>query len=259
MGGGPGRYAFWLAGSGYAVELRDPVPLHVEQVRAANVPAVRAAVGDARSLDLSDASVDAVLLLGPLYHLADRSERVRALREARRIVRPGGPVFIAVISRWAPRLDGTLIERLYKTAPAALGLLDEVEHSGHLPPLAEGSFTGYTHRPADVAGEIADTLLDLEDRVDRHCSTHRLRPSTQTDSGSAHQKRRLADRSPLRHQRPAASIPVDVAVEGSACEQARRRSDASLRMGRQLEVARTSTRSHLAPKSCTASSAPSTA
>jgi ubiquinone/menaquinone biosynthesis C-methylase UbiE len=48
--------------------------------------------GDARELDLADASVDAVLLLGPLYHLRQRSDRVRALAEARRVVRPGGPV-----------------------------------------------------------------------------------------------------------------------------------------------------------------------
>jgi 2-polyprenyl-3-methyl-5-hydroxy-6-metoxy-1,4-benzoquinol methylase len=43
--------------------------------------------------------VDAVLLLGPLYHLTDRAERVRALRECARIVRPNGPVFAAAISR----------------------------------------------------------------------------------------------------------------------------------------------------------------
>ena len=45
--------------------------------------------------------VDAVLLLGPVHHLRRRADRVRALREARRVVRPGGPVFVAAISRWA--------------------------------------------------------------------------------------------------------------------------------------------------------------
>jgi SAM-dependent methyltransferase len=67
---------------------------------------IQTAVGDARDLDLADASVDAVLLLGPLYHLIDRAERVRALRECPRIARPGGPVFAAAISRWAARIDG---------------------------------------------------------------------------------------------------------------------------------------------------------
>ena len=55
--------------------------------------------GDATDLDLDDSSVDAVLLLGPLYHLHRRSDRLQALREAKRIVRPGGPIFAAAISR----------------------------------------------------------------------------------------------------------------------------------------------------------------
>ena len=82
IGGGPGRYTTWLADLGHRVHHRDVVPLHVEQVRDANVAraTVGTAVGDARSLDLDDASVDAVLLLGPLYHLSQRRDRVRALR-----------------------------------------------------------------------------------------------------------------------------------------------------------------------------------
>src|SRR5580693_1435214 len=107
IGGGPGRYTLWLASLGYQVEHRDLMPLHVEQLTA-DTAGGHTAVGDVRDLDLPDASVDAVLLLGPLYHLTDRAERVRALRECARIVRPGGPVFAAAISRWAPRIDGML-------------------------------------------------------------------------------------------------------------------------------------------------------
>jgi hypothetical protein len=57
------------------------MPLHVEQLTAdtAGITGIHTAVGDARDLDLPDASVDAVLLLGPLYHLIDRAERVGAL------------------------------------------------------------------------------------------------------------------------------------------------------------------------------------
>ena len=66
IGGGPGRYSLWLASRGYRVEHRDLMPLHVEQLTAdmAGMPGIRTAVGDARELDLADASVDAVLLLG---------------------------------------------------------------------------------------------------------------------------------------------------------------------------------------------------
>jgi hypothetical protein len=51
---------------------------------------------------------------------------VAALAEARRVVRPGGPVFAAAISRWAPRLAGELRLRLYEELPAiALSDLEE--------------------------------------------------------------------------------------------------------------------------------------
>lgn len=39
IGGGPGRYAAWLAERGYTVQLLDPVPKHVRQARARGVEA----------------------------------------------------------------------------------------------------------------------------------------------------------------------------------------------------------------------------
>src|SRR5689334_19493617 len=110
IGGGPGRYAVWLAEQGYRVHLVDPVPLHVEQARAAatthHIELAGAEIGDARELPLPNASMDAVLLLGPLYHLPERADRLLALREARRVCRAGGVVVAATISRYASMLDG---------------------------------------------------------------------------------------------------------------------------------------------------------
>src|SRR5204862_5703302 len=85
--------------------LVDPCPLHVAEARA-TLRSGTARVGDARGLDEPDASFDAVLLLGPLYHLPERDDRLAALREARRVVRPGGQVFAAAISRCASAFDG---------------------------------------------------------------------------------------------------------------------------------------------------------
>jgi SAM-dependent methyltransferase len=143
------------------------MPLHVEQLTAevAEVAGIHTAVGDARDLDLPDASVDAVLLLGPLYHLLDRAERVRALRECARIVRPGGPVFAAAISRWAPRIDGMLRERIYVQHPAAAGLIDEVDRTGMLPPLHDGGFPAFCHRPGELREEVGEAGLEVADLV----------------------------------------------------------------------------------------------
>ena len=162
IGGGPGRYSVWLSGLGYQVEHRDITLLHVEQARAVGV---HARLADARRLDLDEASVDAVLLLGPLYHLVERADRIRTLREAHRVVRPCGPVFVAVISRWAARLDGAVVERAYERFPDMLAQLERIEATGVLAPFGETMFSGYTHRPDQLADEVAAAGLDLVDLV----------------------------------------------------------------------------------------------
>src|SRR5262249_39267322 len=110
VGGGPGRYAAALARRGYLVHLVDPVVLHVQQARqaAAADPAAAftAAVGDAAALAEPDASQDAVVLFGPLYHLTEAAQRRRALGEARRVLRPGGRVLVMAVCRFASLLDG---------------------------------------------------------------------------------------------------------------------------------------------------------
>jgi SAM-dependent methyltransferase len=132
------------------------------------------AVGDARSLDLADASVDAVLLLGPLYHLTRRAERVQALREARRVVRSGGPVFAAAISRWAARYDGVLRLRQYEQVPGILEAIGPLERTGVLPPLEPGWFTAYTHRPGQLRAEFASAGLAVADLVNVECGAFLL-------------------------------------------------------------------------------------
>jgi SAM-dependent methyltransferase len=85
IGGGSGRYALWLAEHGYQVYHRDLVELHVQQLldELARHPglAIDTTSGDARQLGLPDASMDALLLLGPLYHLPRHRDRVQALTE----------------------------------------------------------------------------------------------------------------------------------------------------------------------------------
>jgi 2-polyprenyl-3-methyl-5-hydroxy-6-metoxy-1,4-benzoquinol methylase len=83
VGGGAGAYAIPLAAAGYEVHLIDPVPLHVGQAAAsrdAGTPLAGISAGDARDLQVAGNSVDAVLLLGPLYHLTGREDRITALR-----------------------------------------------------------------------------------------------------------------------------------------------------------------------------------
>ncbi|WP_420035485.1 class I SAM-dependent methyltransferase [Streptomyces sp. cg28] len=113
VGGGPGVHARWLAEDGYRVHLVDPVERHVAQAREAS-GAYTVEVGDARALTAADASYDAVLLLGPLYHLPELADRERALAQALRVVRPGGLVVGAGIQRFAPVFDHLGHGRLHR-------------------------------------------------------------------------------------------------------------------------------------------------
>lgn len=157
IGGGAGVHALWLASLGYAVHLRDPVPLHIEQAEeAARGRGLRFAsigVGDAREVDLPDGSVDAALLLGPLYHLQEASDRREALGEARRVLRGDGLLAVAAISRWGPVLDGLRLGLLEDEEH--LGVLDEAQETGRFDPLPQGGFTrAYLHRPDELRAEV---------------------------------------------------------------------------------------------------------
>jgi diguanylate cyclase (GGDEF)-like protein len=152
VGGGTGVYAQWLAAAGYEVHLIDAVPEHVWEALAES-SAFTAAIGDARSLDQPDDSADAVLLLGPLYHLLDREDRLQALREARRVLRPGGILAAAVVSRHSALL-----------AFASRGELDSARRDLALATLAHGrhdptlSFTtAFFHTPEETVAELQQT------------------------------------------------------------------------------------------------------
>ena len=170
VGGGPGGHAAWLAREGYDLHLVDPVALHVEQATelSASQPdrPFTAEIGDARRLAAADSSADAVLLLGPLYHLTERADRLLALREAARVVRPGGVVVACAISRFASWLDGTRRGWLV-TEPEfkAIALQDIATgcHRGKTVDDPSWFTTAYFHLPGDLRSEISEAgLIDVE-------------------------------------------------------------------------------------------------
>lgn len=125
---------------------------------------MRARVADARDLPAADNSQDAVLLLGPLYHLQEREDRIKALQEAIRVARPGAPVFAAAISRFAPAIDG--LDSGFFDDPAFAGLLDKVTATGHHHnPTGNPDYftTSYFHLPGELESELLDAgLADVE-------------------------------------------------------------------------------------------------
>ena len=164
VGGGPGRYSAWLAERGYRVHLIDPVPLHIEQARErAGATLASAVVGDARALRMPNESADVVLLMGPLYHLPERPDRLEALAEARRVCRPGGVIIAAAISRFASMLDGMRGGYLEDPAFAEVAAGD-LRDGRHHNPTGEPAYwtTAYFHRPEELASELAEAGLAHE-------------------------------------------------------------------------------------------------
>jgi ubiquinone/menaquinone biosynthesis C-methylase UbiE len=171
VGGGAGAYSFWLADLGYVVHLVDPVPLHVERAREASAARAHrrlasAEVGDARSLPFADGRADAVLLLGPLYHLTEAEDRARALREARRVLRPEGALLAAAISRFASLVDG-LRGALFDDPVFASIVERDLASGQHRNDTGNPRYftTAFFHHPAQLGEEIGRAGFELVDLV----------------------------------------------------------------------------------------------
>ncbi len=159
VGGGTGVYAFPLAKRGYEVHLRDLTPVHVEKAKEINAKLQKKVasikVGDALELEFPDNSADAVLYLGPLYHLIEKQDRVQALSEAYRVLKPGGVFFGAAISRFASYIDGML--RGYIRDPEFVKIVKkDLETGQHLNPNNHPDYfvTSYFHHPDELREEL---------------------------------------------------------------------------------------------------------
>jgi ubiquinone/menaquinone biosynthesis C-methylase UbiE len=162
IGGGPGGHACWLAALGYDVHLIDITPLHVELARQASTrqpeaPLASAVVGDARALSWDAATADAVVLFGPLYHLTNRSDRLQTLREANRVLRPGGVLLAVAISRFASALDG-LCRGFLKDRQFAEIVFQDLADGQHRNPTDRPEYfmDTFFHHPDELRAEVAE-------------------------------------------------------------------------------------------------------
>ena len=104
-----------------------------------------------------------VLLLGPLYHLTEAVDRAGALREVRRVLKPGGQLFAAAISRWASALDG-LARDLYQDPRFAAIVERDLREGQHRNPTERLDYftTAYFHRPEELGAEVVGAGLILD-------------------------------------------------------------------------------------------------
>jgi len=155
VGAATGRYTLELARRGHAVTAVDLSPALIEACRE-NLAAegldrqVRLVVADARDLSqVTEKGYDAVLLMGPLYHLIAEADRKLALKQAFDRLRPGGILFSALLSRWGIMGD------LVKNIPAWIEDQAEVQwllEKGRRPDeRPRGGFRGYFALTSEIA------------------------------------------------------------------------------------------------------------
>ncbi len=156
VGGGIGMYSRWLAGQGHKVTLIELAPAAVKYAENRDKGLYTAQAGDARSLDQPDASADALLLMGPLYHLQERGERGAVLREAYRVLKPGGLLFTAGISK-------------FSSTTWALSVYDEerdfLDDDIYMDMILGEMRTGEHHRPEKYPNFIANAYFHTSEQL----------------------------------------------------------------------------------------------
>jgi ubiquinone/menaquinone biosynthesis C-methylase UbiE len=160
IGGAAGIYSLWLSKQGYEVYLIDPVERHIHQAKKASdkqkkYPIRSMAVGDGRGLPFRDNFADAVLLMGPLYHLIEKESRIKALEEAHRVLKKKGILFAAAISRFASALDGLF--QGFLDDPHFSNIVErDLQDGQHRNPTNHTSYftTAFFHHPDELHTEI---------------------------------------------------------------------------------------------------------
>ena len=181
IGGGIGMYAAWLAKKGNEVHLIELAESAVEYARANMMQDCQfvAETGNALKVNRPDESADVVLLMGPLYHLRQREERLIALRESFRVLKKGGLLVAAGISKfssmtWAlsvygEKQNGNLVEFL--DDPVFFNMIKgEMTTGDHLRPkeypkfIAESYFTTTEEMKSEIAvtGFVVEKAIAVE-------------------------------------------------------------------------------------------------
>ncbi len=156
IGGATGDYAFYFAKQGYEVHLLDIVPRHIDQAKERAqfenyIDTNNFIVGDALDLPYDDNSFDALFLSGPLYHLPKRNDRMKALNEAKRVLKPNGIMAAYAIGRYATMFYGVSTGKIFER--------------GFIKMLEKEIETGFRYKYSDDSGVLDNAYFHLAEEL----------------------------------------------------------------------------------------------
>jgi S-adenosylmethionine-dependent methyltransferase len=164
IGGATGRYTIELLRKGYSVTLFD---LSAEEIRLAGIQleknglsAEQLIIGDARDMSmLASDRFEAALLLGPMYHVVESTDRLKVLQELKRILKPGGVAIIAYLNSWGLIRTGiTDFPDWYKDVSVLRSMLSEHTFTGQSLP---GFTECYWSTPEAALQEVKASGLEM--------------------------------------------------------------------------------------------------
>lgn len=172
IGGGTGEYSRWLAQLGHEVHMFELAPRAVEYAMElqnhTEFPIHSIELADARAIFRPDESADMVLLMGPLYHLLDKDDRIDALKEAVRVLKKDGVLIVAVISRFGSTLWGLSVfgqkNDLIDEDAFMKMIQRELTDGQHIRPEQYPNFIAraFFHTPEELKVEIEEAGLAYE-------------------------------------------------------------------------------------------------
>ena len=162
VGAGTGRYAIPLSEEGYDVPAVEPVHHNLGRIRA-NGPLVKAYEGRAEKLKrFSEDSYDIVLFFGPMYHLKEQDVKRQAMMEAKRVLKPGGHLFISYIMNEYSVLMYGFKDHHIKEA-VRTGMIDETFHcTDTANPLYDYARLEDIYALSDAAGFTREKILSQD-------------------------------------------------------------------------------------------------
>lgn len=180
VGGAYGEYAWWLTSLGYKVHLFDLSEKNIEmsdllkdEYEGFELAGKEAC--DARSVPREDESCDAVLFMGPLYHITDYDERIKAIRECYRLLKKGGKLYTASLTPFSCLLHNITVyapfaeenKNTWIEDPGFLNMIErELDDGCHINPdrtVYSGIGSAHFHSAKTLRKELAEGGFDETD------------------------------------------------------------------------------------------------